>query len=581
MLLELRAENYAVIDQAVASFGPGLNLLTGETGAGKSILIDALALLLGGKASSDIVRHGAEKAVLGCVFESTPGAVAILDANGIDVGAFSDDILLRREIAAGGKGRVFVNNQPATVAVLRELAPELGLIHSQGETLGSFDQAQQRTLLDRFGGISIEAVAVAFAAWRATTERLEELQASEQDRLRMADLWRFQAKEIADAQIRAEDEDAQLETEKRVLANAEKLYTAAMSAHELLYEQEGAAEATLVAALKQVEELARYEPKFAEAAQQLATAKAAVEDVSAEVRDFAEKTHASPERLEEIEDRLAALDKLKRKYGAGAGTTLGEVTRFGEEAARKLAEVENRDVLLAELKAQEAKDAVAYRAAAKELMALRTAAARRLEKLATAEINDLAMQVKFSVEVAPSEEVAAWTAHGWDKVEYRIATNAGEPLKPLEEIASGGEMSRVMLALKVTVEESFAAGADGQGKRKGASSALPRGLPTPRMLVFDEIDIGIGGRAAEAVGRKLKTLAKRQQVVCITHLPQIAAFADQHFAIEKQEKGGRTRTTIRRMDEDERAREVARMLSGAKLTETSLEHARQLLKSSR
>jgi DNA repair protein RecN (Recombination protein N) len=249
------------------------------------------------------------------------------------------------------------------------------------------------------------------------------------------------------------------------------------------------------------------------------------------------------------------------------------VTRFGEEAARKLAEVENRDVLLAELKAQEAKDAVAYRAAARELTALRTAAARRLEKLATAEINDLAMQVKFSVEVAPSEEVAAWTAHGWDKVEYRIATNAGEPLKPLEEIASGGEMSRVMLALKVTVEESFAAGA-GHGKKKAQ-------LPTPRMLVFDEIDIGIGGRAAEAVGRKLKTLAKRQQVVCITHLPQIAAFADQHFAIEKQEKGGRTRTTIRRMDEDERAREVARMLSGAKLTETSLEHARQLLKSSR
>jgi DNA repair protein RecN (Recombination protein N) len=611
MLLELRAENYAVIDQAVASFGPGLNLLTGETGAGKSILIDALALLLGGKASSDVVRHGAEKAVLGCVFESTPGAVAILDANGIDVGAFSDDILLRREIAAGGKGRVFINNQPATVAVLRELAPELGLIHSQGETLGSFDQAQQRTLLDRFGGISTEAVAAMFAAWRATMERLEELQASEQDRLRMADLWRFQAKEIADAGLTAEDEDTQLEAEKRVLANAEKLFTAAMSAHELLYEQEGSAEATLGLALKQVEELARYEPKFAEAAQQLAAAKAAVEDVSAEVRDFAEKTHARPERLEEIEDRLAALDRLKRKYGAGAGkagagTTLGEVIRFGEDAARKLAEVENRDALLVELKAQEAKDAGAYRAAAKELTALRTVAAGRLEKLATAEINDLAMQVKFKVEVVAEkqipfgndkgekqipfgndkrekqipfgndnkkEEPSGWTAHGWDKIECLIATNAGEPLKPLEEIASGGEMSRVMLALKVTVEESFAAGA-GQGRKKAQ-------LPTPRMLVFDEIDIGIGGRAAEAVGRKLKTLAKRQQVVCITHLPQIAAFADQHFVIEKTEKGGRTRTTIRRMDEDERAREVARMLSGAKLTETSLEHARQLLKTSR
>jgi DNA repair protein RecN (Recombination protein N) len=574
MLLELRAENYAVIDQAVASFGPGLNLLTGETGAGKSILIDALALLLGGKASSDVVRHGAEKAVLGCVFESTPGAAAILDANGIDAGAFSDDILLRREIAAGGKGRVFINNQPATVAVLKELAPELGLIHSQGETLGSFDQAQQRTLLDRFGGISTEDVATAYAAWRATTARLEELQASEQDRLRMADLWRFQAKEIADAQLVAEDEDAQLEAEKRVLANAEKLYTAAMSAHELLYEQEGSAEATLTAALKQVEELARYDPQFAEPAQQLAAAKAAVEDVSAVVRDFAEKVHASPERLEEIEDRLAALDRLKRKYGqAGAVTTLGEVIRFGEDAAQKLAEVENRDALLAEFKVQQERDAKAYKAAATELTAKRMAAAGRLEKLATAQINDLAMQVRFKVDVTAEKDAGTWTAHGWDRIQYLIATNAGEPLKPLEEIASGGEMSRVMLALKVTVEESFAAGA-GHVKKKAQ-------LPTPRMLVFDEIDIGIGGRAAEAVGRKLKMLSKRQQVVCITHLPQIAAFADQHFLIEKADKGGRTRTSIRRMEEAERAREVARMLSGAKLTETSLEHARNLLESSR
>jgi DNA repair protein RecN (Recombination protein N) len=575
MLLELRAENYAVIDQAVASFGPGLNLLTGETGAGKSILIDALALLLGGKASSDVVRHGAEKAVLGCVFESTPGAAAILDANGIDAGAFSDDILLRREIAAGGKGRVFVNNQPATVAVLRELAPELGLIHTQGETLGSFDQVQQRLLLDRFGGISTEDVAAAYAAWRSTTERLAELQASEQDRLRMADLWRFQSREITDAQIVAEDEDAQLDAEKRVLANAEKLYTAAMSAHDLLYESEGAAETTLTAALKHVEELARYDPRFAEPAQQLAAAKAAVEDVSAEVRDFAEKVHASPERLDEIEDRLAVLDRLKRKYGgAGAGPTLAEVIRFGEEAARKLAEVENRDALLEELRVQEAKDAGAYRRTAKELTAARGAAAVRLEKLAVGHINDLAMSVKFRVEVAFEEEQGGWTAHGWDRINYLIATNAGEPLKPLEEIASGGEMSRVMLALKVTVEESFAAGSAGHGKKKAS-------LPTPRMLVFDEIDIGIGGRAAEAVGRKLKMLSKRQQVVCITHLPQIAAFADQHFLIEKADKDGRTRTSIRRMEEAERAREVARMLSGAKLTETSLEHARNLLASSR
>jgi DNA repair protein RecN (Recombination protein N) len=235
--------------------------------------------------------------------------------------------------------------------------------------------------------------------------------------------------------------------------------------------------------------------------------------------------------------------------------------------------VENRDALLEQLKAQESKDAVAYRKAAKELTAARTTAAGRLEKLAVAQINDLAMSVKFRVEVAFEEEHGGWTALGWDRIQYLIATNAGEPLKPLEEIASGGEMSRVMLALKVTVEESFAAGSThGRGKAR---------LPTPRMLVFDEIDIGIGGRAAEAVGRKLKMLSKRQQVVCITHLPQIAAFADQHFLIEKADKDGRTRTSIRRMEEAERAREVARMLSGAKLTETSLEHARNLLASSR
>jgi DNA repair protein RecN (Recombination protein N) len=564
MLLELSAENYAVIDRAVATFGLGLNLLTGETGAGKSILIDALALLLGGKASADVVRHGAEKAVVGCVFELTPGAAAILDANGIDCEA--DHVLLRREIAANGKGRVFVNNQPATVGVLRQLAPELALVHSQGETMTSFDQAQQRTLLDRFGGVTTEAVAEAFAAWRATTSRLEELQSAEQDRLRMADLWRFQSREIEQAALVAEDEDVQLEAEKRVLGNAEKLYTAAMSAHDSLYESESSAETTLGAALKHLEELARYDNRFQEPAQQLATAKAIVEDVDAEVRDFADNINAAPGRLEEIEDRLAALDRLKRKYGQ----TLAEVIAFGAEATRKLAEIENRDALLVELKAREVQDAAVYQAAATQLSASRADAAKRLEKLAEAQINDLAMSTRFKIRVAMEQSPASWTAHGWDQVECLIATNAGEPLKPLHEIASGGEMSRVMLALKVTVEEGAAGGA-GRKKR----SVLPR------TLVFDEIDIGIGGRAAEAVGRKLKTLSRGQQVLCITHLPQIAAFGDQHFLIEKTEKRGRTQTEVRRMEDSERTQEIARMLSGAKLTETSLKHAEHLIESSR
>jgi DNA repair protein RecN (Recombination protein N) len=563
MLLELRAENYAVIDRAVAMFGLGLNLLTGETGAGKSILIDALALLLGGKASTDVVRHGEEKAVVSCVFELTPGAAAVLEVNGID--SESDHILLRREIVTSGKGRVFINNQPATVNVLRQLAPELALVHSQGETLGSFDQAQQRSLLDRFGEVNTEAVAEAFARWRATTDKLDQLQSAEQDRLRMADLWRFQSKEIDQAALVAEDEDVQLESEKRVLANAEKLYTAAMSAHELLYESEGSAEGALGAALKHLEELARYDVRFQEPAQQLAAAKAIVEDVDAEVRDFADNINAAPGRLEEIEDRLAALDRLKRKYGQ----TLQEVIAFGREAARRLAEVENRDALLVELKAKQEQDAAAYLKVAAELSASRADAAKRLEKLAEAQINDLAMSTKFHVQVTAEKSSANWTSHGWDQVECLIATNAGEPLKPLHEIASGGEMSRVMLALKVTVEE---AASKASGRKKKAV--------LPRTLVFDEIDIGIGGRAAEAVGRKLKTLSKGQQVLCITHLPQIAAFGDQHFLIEKTEKRGRTQTEVRRMEDSERTQEIARMLSGAKLTETSLKHAAHLLETS-
>lgn len=277
MLLELRAENYAVIDHAIAGFGPGLNLLTGETGAGKSILVDALALLMGQKASTGVIRHGADRAVLSCVFQSTPGAELVLEANGID--AEGEEIILRREILENGKGRVYVNNQPATVAALRQLAPELALIHAQSETLAGFDPAQQRGLLDRFAGVSLEPVADAFARWREIQDRLAEMERDEQDRLRLADLWSFQVREIGSVKPEPGEDEA-LETEKRVLANAEKLYAAAMSANNFLYEDSGSAESALRAAQKQVEELARYDSKFSEAVQQIASARAIVEDVN-------------------------------------------------------------------------------------------------------------------------------------------------------------------------------------------------------------------------------------------------------------------------------------------------------------
>jgi len=561
MLLELRAENYAVIDHAVAEFGPGLNLLTGETGAGKSILIDALALLLGGKASSDVVRFGAEKAVLGCVFETTPGAEEILEENGID--PEGGEILLRREIAGSGKGRVFVNNQPATVGVLRQLAPELALVHAQSETLVAFDAAQQRMLLDRFGDISSGEVGTAFGRWKGLEAKIQELRGVEQDRLRLMDLWSFQAKEIESAGIVDGEEDLRLETEKRVLANSERLFAGATAAQELLYEAEVSAETLLGGALRHVEDLAKFDEQFKETAGQLAAAKASVEDAAATLRDFAGKVTASPERLGEIEDRLAALDRLKRKYGS----SLAEVIAFGAEVAGKLAELENRDARLAELEKDLTIAAAKYIVVARKLSAERSAAAKKLAKVAERQINELAMNAKFEVGVTAREEVEAWTAFGSDRVECRIATNPGEPLKPLTEIASGGEMSRVMLALKVSVEE----GANAAAKR--------RKMALPRTLVFDEIDIGIGGRAAEAVGQKLKTLSEAQQVICITHLPQIAAFADQHFLIEKGESGGRTHTGVRRMKREERVEEIARMLSGANVTDTSRRHAEQMLKS--
>jgi DNA repair protein RecN (Recombination protein N) len=560
MLVELRAENYAVIDHAIAVFGPGLNLLTGETGAGKSILVDALALLMGGKASAEIVRHGADKAVVACVFESTASAEAILEENGID--SEGADIILRREIQSNGKSRVFVNNQPATVAVLKQLAPELALVHAQSETSMSFDQGQQRHLLDRFGGISTDTSEKTFAAWKDASEKLAELLTGEEERLRSVDLWSYQAKEIEAAHLVA-GEDESLETEKRVLANAEKLYAAAMGGFEQLYEGGASAEVSLRAAVRNVTELARYDARFAESVQQLESARATVGDVAASLRDYAEGINAGPERLAEIEDRLAALDRLKRKYGK----TVVEVIAFGEEVSRKLAEVENRDEALKVLRTAVQHASEEYQKAASALTAARKAAAEKLARQAEAQINSLAMKVKFEIAVMDLQDKQQWTASGWDEVEYRIATNAGEPLKPLHEIASGGEMSRVMLALKVAVEEH--------------SSKTNRKIPTPRTLVFDEIDIGIGGRAAEAVGQKLKSLSRGQQLLCVTHLPQIAAFADQHFLIEKKEADGRTKTNIRLLDQRASTHEVARMLSGARVTETSLQHAAQMIASSK
>ena len=426
-----------------------------------------------------------------------------------------------------------------------------------------FDAAARLGLLDAYAGTDLEATAEAFSQWKSITNQIEDLERNEQDRLRLLDLWTFQKKEIEDAKLQA-GEDESLETEKRVLANAEKIYSSAMQAFDLLYEGPASTSASLRSAQKHLEELSRFEPKFQEALGALETARISVEDVGASLRDYAGGIEASPEHLAEVEDRLASLDRLKRKYGP----TLDDVLRLGEEVSQKLSAMENKDETLRQLHGELSKAAEQYLKSARTVSKKRYEAARKLEKLVESEINDLAMKSKFQIEVSGTDEEGNWSTSGFDHVTYLISTNPGEPLQPLEQIASGGELSRVMLALKASVE----AGGTGRGQRRTGVSALQK------TLVFDEIDTGIGGRAAEAVGKKLKTLSRTNQLLCVTHLPQIATFADHHYVIEKKTSSGRTRTTVRPITGEERTEEVARMLSGAKLTETSRKHAEQMIK---
>ena len=558
MLVELRLENFAVIENVAVEFRAGLNLLTGETGAGKSMLIDALALLLGGKASPDVVRFGAERAVVSAVFEVEADAEKavskILEDNGID----GDDVglILRREISS--KARVFVNNQPATVALLKQLAPHIASIHAQNESLVSFDAGVRLELLDQYAGTQLEPLGQAFDRWKQIKSRIDELQQGEQERLRLVDLWTFQKREIDDAKIQP-GEDERLDVQKRVLANAEKIYGAAMHAFDLLYEGAASTSASLRSAQKHVEELIRYEAKFQEALASLESARISVEDVGASLRDYAGGIESSPEHLAEIEDRLALLDRLKRKYGP----TLDDVIKLGADVARKLSEIENKDEILQQLQTELAAAADGYLQLARAVSRKRYEAGKKLGKLVEAEINQLAMKSQFQIEAGGTDEESNWIASGFDQAEYLISTNPGEPTHPLEQIASGGELSRVMLALKAAVEA-------GSAKKRSAAQ---------RTLVFDEIDTGISGRAAEAIGKKLKELARAHQIICVTHLPQIATFADHHYVILKKEAGGRTRTTVSEISGDERTEEIARMLSGAKLTDTSLKHAEQMIKS--
>ncbi len=567
MLREIHIQNYAVIDRLTVEFRPGLNLLSGETGSGKSILVDALGLALGGRASADIIRTGEERATVTAVFRAEERAgksapwQAWLERVGLDGG--DDEILLRREVQSNGKSRLLVNDQPVTAASVRELARQLVEVHGQSEHVALLERDAQLALLDQFADSAewLEKVAELYARRREFEREMEELSRNEQDRLRRLDLLAFQVRELDQAKLEP-GEDAKLEEEKTILANLEKIRSAASEAYARLYEDEASASTQVAAAARALEDLRRFDAAFEPYAEPLASARATVEDLAYFLRDYLNKLEANPRRLEEIEDRLALLDRLKRKYGK----TIEEILAFAAQARRDLENLEHADERRAEVEKQLAKAAADYHRAARELSQRRQDAAGRMKKLVRDELAQMGMEkTRFEVHFEPLPEERA-TAQGLDAVEFRISPNPGEELRPLEKIASGGELSRLMLALKTVV-----------GGRRGKGSTTARRLvPT---FIFDEVDAGIGGRVAECVGERLKRLARETQVLCVTHLAQIACFADHHYYVEKSERNGRTVTAVEYLSATEaRVKELARMLSGAKVTETALKHAQAMLK---
>jgi len=563
MLSEIHIQNYAVIENLRVEFSPGLNLLSGETGSGKSILVDALGLALGGRASPDVIRTGQERALVTAVFraEGRPAWSDWLEEHGLP-GGNDPEIILRREIQAGGKSRLLVNDEPVTLAAAKTLARRLVEMHGQNEHVALFARDAQLELLDQFAGAEEEVGCVReLHAHRLELEReLESLSHNEQERLRTIDLLHFQVEELDRARPEP-GEDARLEDEKRILANLEKVRAAAASAFAQLYEDEGAACSRLAVVTRQLEDLRRYDPAMEAYLGPLASARANLDDLAAFLRDYLGKLEANPQRLEEIEDRLALLDRLKRKYGK----TIEEMLAYAEQTRQRLADLEHADERRETVQRELEKRSGEYRQAAETLSTRRREAARQFTKLVREELAQLGMQ-KTRVEVHfEASRSASGGSKGIDEIELRISPNPGEDLRPLEKIASGGEISRLMLAFKTVLA----------GSRRPARSGS-RHSPT---FIFDEVDSGIGGRVAESVGQRLKRLSRGAQVLCVTHLPQIACFADHHYYVEKLERGGRTVTTVKYLtSEPERIQELGRMLSGANITDAVLEHAATMLK---
>lgn len=553
MLLELTITDFAIIDRLHLNLATGFNVLTGETGAGKSIIIDAVSLLLGAKPEAASVRAGCERALIEGVFEvpSSPELRDLLDANELANDEEPDRLWLAREIRSGGRSTARVNGRAVPASLLRELGEQLIDIHGQSEHLSLLRPKEHVNLLDRYAGTweLREQVARLVGQWRGLHKELAELLKSEAELARRADMLKFQIDEIRAAKLKP-GEDDELVLEQKRLANAEALAQFADEAYAALYEGDGETPAALDAlaqAHKALSGLAKIDPKFAEHVTTLTSVVAQVDDLAREAKHYREAIQYSPKRLNAVEDRLDLIKRLKRKYGA----TIGEVLAFGERAAKELDSLEHANERIEVLRREADRLLHEIGRAGQDLSAARQSAGERLSQAIEVELNDLRMAgARFGVELkrepdpngayAGAERVA-FDGTGIDRVEFLIAPNLGEGLKPLVKIASGGETARLMLALK---------------------TVLSRADQTPT-LIFDEIDQGIGGRVGSTVGQKLWSLSRHHQVLCVTHLPQLAGFGDAHFKVDKAIDGERTLTHVEALDYKARVQELAQMLGAS------------------
>lgn len=555
MLRLLHIRNLAVVEDVVVEFTEGLNLLTGETGSGKSILVDGLALLFGTRGSGDLVRTGEALARIEGNFEidGNEEIEGFLDGRGLE---YSGDLILRREISSAGRSRNFLNDYPVSAGLLKDLRPYLLEIHGQGDQLTLLDPETHLDLLDRYGELlSLRAdVEALYRDFIYQKGMYDELTRSESDRLREIDSLDFQASEIA-AVNPSPVEDEELRSERGLLINRERLCSLAKDVFLLLYDDDSSALSQIGKASRSLAELSIMDPQFESSSAQLESLKNQLKDLADAVRDYPGRFDLAPGRLEEVENRLAVLERLKRKYGP----SLTDAIRFLDRAQTRLdslkaAEISRDETAKAVEAARES-----FLKRANELSAKRVRAARRFEEHIARELRELALEhcrLELRVETLSEQaDEAGYRMSGMDRSQILISTNLGEDLRPLAAIASGGELSRIMLAIKTLFTPSR----------------------YPRSMVFDEIDAGIGGRVSEVVGRRLKRLAGSNQVLCVTHQAQIARFADAHFVVTKQRVRSRTKTIVDRVEGDSRVGELARMLGGATITPTTRKHAKELL----